>query len=190
MWCGVSSNLPQGGLPASFNPSLSQPIPPLQSCEKCSGTFCQDCLPKNDRGHICKRCGLLLTELVEREELEKLSITNLHYVIATRGIQLPPHMPPDKATLVEAILIEQAQRLTDRALKAQSLLTNPGVLGERDWVSIPRRSSSVPEGKGGGSDAEFTKVWNALMVYLISLSLSLSLSLSSSSVLTLLLLKT
>lgn len=115
-----------------------------------------------------------------------MSVINLHHFVTARGIQLPSHTAHDRAALAEAILIEQAQRLTDRALRAQCMLMNPAVMGERDWVNVQRDSPSL-SGRGEG-DVKVC-LYNNVDATSFSPSL-LSLCLLSCSSLTLLLLET
>ena len=83
---------------------------------------------------MCRLCNLTREYSLKRTDLDKMTVGYLKKII--RRIHAPSLAHnSDKNSLVEVILINQARRLTERALNAQQLLVNPTVLGNLDLMS-------------------------------------------------------
>lgn len=88
-------------------------------------------------------CILTREYSLKRPDLDKMTVGYLKKVIIK--LRVPRSTPisvTDKNSLVEVILINQAKRLTERALFAQKQLENPTVLGDMNFVS--RDSFTTP----------------------------------------------
>ena len=91
----------------------------------------------------CHCCRVLSEPFVSREDLGTLSIKTLQAILLSRDRRVASQMSIEKASLIESILINQAIRCTDLALKAQHQLIDPTVLAERNWISQKSPESDI-----------------------------------------------
>ena len=106
-------------------------------CVECSGSLCNSCFRKEDKdSSTCRLCTLTREYSLKRRDLEKMAVGYLKKVITRLRVPSLPQVPiTDKNSLVEVILINQAKKLTERALNAQRQLVNPTALGDLNFVS-------------------------------------------------------
>ena len=82
---------------------------------------------------VCRKCEIFVSDLIERNQLETLSPSELRYYFILHNLGISSSN--DKSLLIENILIHQAERLTQIALKAQRMLRDPKNLLHLDFIS-------------------------------------------------------
>ena len=81
-----------------------------------------------------------------------MNMPRLKNVVSKRRVPLQTTSTPViKPTLVEAILVNQAKVLSERALTAQRQLANPSVLGELNFMSKRDVQVSPPSVESGAN---------------------------------------
>lgn len=124
----------------------------VQTCTHCQLHFCTTCMHHPPRSpHVCRRCSVFTSPVIERAQLQRLTILDLkHY---TKNRQLGTSLNPSRGELIEVILSRQAKTLVNRANRAIQQLT--GVPPDADYTNFdasqfqPTVSAYSTSGAGG-----------------------------------------
>lgn len=114
----------------------------LQTCSNCQLTYCNQCVVSNYDSFLCHKCKVFTSDLIHRSQLEEMSPTDLRFYFMHNRIVLPSS--DDVSSLIEGILVNQAQVLSQRALEAQRMLRDPALLGTFNFMSHEHTSNSSP----------------------------------------------